>query len=73
MAMTLDQLKQVRSDMDRLDMRITELIAAEEVAREEEERTGYDVSMPTRGSRESGAVRRASMDLTRSLADLRRY
>lgn len=73
MAMTLDQLKQVRSDMDRLDMRITELIAAEEVAREEEERTGYYVSKPTNGSRESGAVRRASMDLTRSLADLRRY
>lgn len=73
MAMTLDQLKQVRSDMDRLDMRITELIAAEEVAREEEERTGYWVTKPTYGSRLSGAVRRASMDLTRSLADLRRY
>lgn len=81
MAMTIRQLKAVRAEMDRLESRIVELIAAEEVAREEQvrndagdNRRGFPifVSSPLKGSAESGAVRRASLDLTRALAELRK-
>lgn len=73
MATDLSTLKRVEKEMDRLYERIAELRAAEEVAvKWQEEHGGYE-PIPTKGSAESGAVRRASMDLTRALAELRRY
>lgn len=73
MAITLDQLMTVQREMDRLQDRIMELRSAQEVAMEWQKKHGGYEPMPTRGSAESGAVRRASMDLTRVLAELRRH
>lgn len=82
MPMTLEQLHKVRAEIERFEDKAIELIAAQEVAEEEQQRNdaGDDkrgfpihVSKPILGSAESGAVRRASMDLTRALAELRKY
>lgn len=72
MAMTIGQLKKVRKEMDRLDEKIVALLSAQEVAEEWEKKHQRWEPKPINGSAESGAVRRASMDLTRELAELRR-
>lgn len=72
MPMTLKDLNRVRAEMERLLDRIIELEAAQEVAVEEERREGGYVPKPLEGSAFSGAVKRASMDLSRALAELRK-
>ena len=73
--MTLDQLQRVREEIGRLEDRIVELTSAELVYQKwESKRSGsHPGPRPLSGSRESGAVRRASMDLSRELAELRKY
>ena len=62
--------KRVAEEIDRYLVRERELAALEAEDKADMQKTGrrYSQSFP----REHGALRRASMDLTRALADLRR-
>ena len=60
--MNTRELKAVKAEMRRLKLRIGEL----------ERKAKPDISGHYWAPRETGAVRRASMDLSRTLADLRR-
>jgi hypothetical protein len=59
--MTTDQLKTVRRMLADMDTKCAKLLSQEK-----------DAIGSIRGSALSGAVRRASMELTRALADLRK-
>lgn len=57
--------------IDKLEAAITEAVRFLEMAKKAEERLKSD-SYAQFGCKETGAVRRASLDLTRSLAELRK-
>lgn len=68
--MTIDKINVVLAEMERLKERAN---ALKKVLKEENAYETYNTDIYIRGrGREVGAVRRASMDLTRALADLRR-
>lgn len=62
--MTKEKIEAVKTEMQRVAARINEL----QKSRSSEDAKKYNWLMP----KQTGALRRASMDLTRSLADLRR-
>lgn len=62
--MTKEKIEAVKVEMKRLAARINELEAKQKAEANEK--------YPSLNPRQTGAVRRASMDLTRALSDLRR-
>ncbi len=67
--MKFETLLQTKVAASRLLFEIDELVKVAGVEALQEE--AYDGQMFTRNPKQTGAIRRASMDLTRKLADLR--
>lgn len=67
--MKKDRVAKVKTEIKRLMSAINEL---DEANKDQDERYGNSANYYDYHPRESGAVRRASMDLTRALAEMRR-
>ena len=70
--MNADSLSRAIDEASRFIERAKRLLSAHRKAERRREHPEEYVLSPITGSAQSGAVKRASMDLTRALADLRR-
>lgn len=71
MAITTKDMRRVKEEITRFGRALSELEEAQEKWEVDEQHHRY-LPSPLNGSRESGAVRRASMDLSHALADMRK-